>query len=97
MSRPLIQRRIHELEAMFEAEQEDPDALRLLEAELAFRSVPRATTLLEKVKRVLSGGIVLSSAKKNDLFDRSTPIAMQVPLLKESPKVTAPPHVCDDV
>ena len=55
MIRPLTQRRIYELEAMFEAKQEDPDALRLLGAELAFRSVPRATALLAKVKRVLGG------------------------------------------
>jgi DnaJ-domain-containing protein 1 len=91
MSRPLIQRRIDELEAMFEDEQVDPDALRLLEAELAFRSVPRATTLLAKVKRALGGGTVLPSAKQNDLFDHRTPVAVQVPLLKEAPKATAPP------
>ena len=83
MSRPLIQRRIDELEAMFEAEQGNPDALRLLEVELTFRSVPRATTLLAKVKRVLNGGTVLPSAKQNDLFDHGTP----VPLLRKTPNV----------
>jgi DnaJ-domain-containing protein 1 len=91
MSRHLIQRRIDELEALFEAEQGDPDALRLLEAELAFRSVPRAATLLAKVKRVLGGGTVLPSPKQNTLFDHKTPVAVQVPLLKETPKATAPP------
>jgi DnaJ-domain-containing protein 1 len=91
MSRPLIQRRIDELEAMFEAEQGNPGTLRLLEAELAFRSVPRATTLLAKVKRVLNGGTVLPSAKQSDLFDHRTPVAVQVPLLKETPKVAAAP------
>jgi DnaJ-domain-containing protein 1 len=84
MSRPLIQRRIDELEAMFESEQGDSDALRLLEIELSFRSVPRATTLRARVKRALSGGTVLPSAKQNELFDHKTPIARQVPLLKET-------------
>jgi hypothetical protein len=90
MSRPFIQRRIDELEAMFEAEQGNPGLLRLLETELSFRSVPRATMLLARVKRVLGGGTVLPSAKQNDLFDHKTPVAVQVPLLKDTPKPPAP-------
>jgi DnaJ-domain-containing protein 1 len=84
MNRPLIQRRIDELEAMFEASQGDSDVLRLLEAELAFRSVPRAATLLNKVKRVIGGGPVLPSPRQNTLFDHKTPVASQVPLLVET-------------
>lgn len=86
MSRPLIQRRIDELEAMFEIERVDPDVLRLLEVELSFRSVPRATTLLANVKRVLNGGTVLPSARQKELFDHKAPVAAQVPLLKDQPK-----------
>jgi hypothetical protein len=80
MNRPLIQRRIDELEAMFEAEQEDPDALHLLEAELAFRSMPRAVTLLNRLNRVLDGGTVLPSPRQNILFDHKAPVASQVPV-----------------
>jgi hypothetical protein len=40
MSRPLIQKGISELEAMFSAEHHDLSALAALETELAFRSVP---------------------------------------------------------
>lgn len=90
MIRPLIQRRIHELEAMFETKHEDLDALRSLEAELAFRSVPRATTLLGKVKRALGGGIVLPSTKQDDLFNQRTSVAMQDLPLKEIPKAAVP-------
>ena len=53
MSRPLIQRRIDELEAMFEVAKGDPASLRLLEAELSLRPMPRAVSLLAKVKRFL--------------------------------------------
>jgi hypothetical protein len=91
MNRPLIQRRIDELEAMFEAVQGDPDALRLLEAELAFRSVPRAATLLNRVKRVLGGGTVLPSPRQNTLFDHKPPVASQVPPLEEMHLTNGPP------
>jgi DnaJ-domain-containing protein 1 len=91
MNRPLIQRRIDELEAMFEAEQGDPDALRLLEAELAFRSVPRAATLLNKVKRVIGGGTVLPSPRQDILFDHKRPVASQIPLLEETQSTHGPP------
>jgi hypothetical protein len=82
MSRPLIQKRIGALEAMFNAEQGDPDALRLLESELAFRSVPRATTLLDKVKRVLAGSVVPPSPMQDELFTHQAPVVVQVPLLR---------------
>lgn len=85
MSRPLIQKRIDELEAKFDAEQGDADALRSLENELAFRYVPRATALLAKVKRVLAGGTVPSAPKQDELFTHKAPIAVQVPLLPVKP------------
>jgi DnaJ-domain-containing protein 1 len=86
MSRPLIQRRIDELETMFESQQTNPDVLRLLEVELSFRSVPRATTLLANVRRTLSGGVVLPSAQQKELFDNKAPASIPVPLLKDPPK-----------
>jgi DnaJ-domain-containing protein 1 len=91
MSRPLIKRRIDDLEAMFEVGQGDPDSLRLLEVELAFRSVPRAIALLAKVRRVRSGGAVLPTAKQSTLFERMAPVTVQGPLLHEAPKSTPPP------
>ncbi len=93
MSRPLIQKRIDELEAMFDAEKGDPDALRLLENELAFRSVPRATTLLNKVKRVLAGGTVASEAKQDELFAHRAPGAVQVPLMPVKPTSSPKPVI----
>ncbi|AXC13822.1 hypothetical protein ACPOL_4550 [Acidisarcina polymorpha] len=92
MSRPLIQKRIDELEAMFDAEKGDPDALRLLENELAFRSVPRATTLLNKVKRVLAGGTV-AEAKQDELFAHRPPVAVQVPLMPIKPTSSPKPVI----
>lgn len=53
MARPLMQKGIAELEAMFGAAQHDARVLKQLEAELRHRQVPRALTLLEKVQRVL--------------------------------------------
>jgi DnaJ-domain-containing protein 1 len=95
MSRPLIQCRIDELEAMFESEQGDPEVLHLLEVELSFRSVPRATMLLANVKRVLNSGTVLPVAKQKELFDHKAPVAAQVPLLKDpvKPAVSSLPHM----
>lgn len=53
MARPLMQKGIAELEAMFGAAQGDARVLKQLEAELRHRQVPRALTLLEKVQRAL--------------------------------------------
>ena len=91
MSRPLIQRRIDELETMFEAEQGDPDTLRLLEVELSFRSVPRATMLLAKIRSILDGSTILPSAKQKGLFDHKTPVTVQVPLPTETLGATPSP------
>jgi hypothetical protein len=96
MNRPLIQRRIDELEAMFEAEQGDPDALRLLEAELAFRSVPRAVTLFNRLKRVLDGGTILPSPRQNILFDHKAPVASQSSAFGRNAVYAWSSHICDD-
>ena len=53
MARPLMQKGIAELEAMFGATPSDARVLKQLEAELRHRQVPRAVTLLEKVQRAL--------------------------------------------
>lgn len=53
MARPLMQKGIAELEAMFGAAQGDARVLKQLEAELRHRQVPRALTLLDKVQRAL--------------------------------------------
>ncbi|MGD0648898.1 MAG: hypothetical protein ABR971_13000 [Acidobacteriaceae bacterium] len=91
MSRPLIQKRVDELEALFEAQQSDPQVLRALEAELAFRSVPRASVLLVKVKRVLDGGTVLPPPTQNNLFEQKPPVAVQPSPSPDTPKMAAPP------
>jgi hypothetical protein len=95
MSRPLIQKRVDELETMFETGQGNPDTLRLLEAELAFRSVPRASSLLTKVRRVLGGGAVQPSTKQNELFEHRPQSVVQTPLwlppaISETPAAELP-------
>lgn len=80
MSRPLIQKRVDELEAMFATGQEDFDTLRLLEAELSHRSVPRAASLLVKVRLVLRGGSITPSVTQNELFEHRPQAIVQAPL-----------------
>ncbi len=77
---------------MFESEQGDPLALHLLEVELSFRSVPRATKLLANVKRALGGNTVQPAAKQNVLFEHKPAVAVQVPLLKETPNLHPSPQ-----
>ena len=91
MSRPLIQKRIDELEALFETQHGDAEAMRGLENELSFRTVPRANNLRQKVKRVLAGGTVLPAATQDTLFEHKQPVAVQEPLLPEVAKAPTPP------
>jgi hypothetical protein len=53
MPRPLMQSRIGDLERKFAAASGKPDDLQQLEHELQFRQVPRAITLLEKVRAAI--------------------------------------------
>ena len=71
MNRPLIQDGIAELERLFEQNRDDAITLRMLESELTFRSVPRAVTLLQKVRRALAGGEVLAAAQQEELFEKA--------------------------
>lgn len=87
MSRPLIQNGIAELERLFEQNKTHPEMLRTLETELTFRSVPRAVTLLQKVRRVLSGREASTVPEQKALFERSS-VPLSPPSL--APIITAP-------
>jgi hypothetical protein len=89
MSRPLIQRGIGELEAMFNVEHGDPKVLAALETELAFRSVPRAVRLLAKVRRALAGEMALPTPTQKLLFEPHSPPLIHAPGLVITP--TMPP------
>lgn len=54
MSRPLLQFGIIELEALFAKSKRNMQALKNLEAELEFRQVPRARSLLASVRTVIN-------------------------------------------
>lgn len=98
MTRPLMQNGIAELERMFESSQADPQMLEALEAELKLRSVPRATTLLAKVRRAISGAPIVPAASQEVLFEHRVaepsqgqlPIAMaaanSTPVAKKEPE-----------
>lgn len=51
MTRPLARAGIDELEALFQANEQNSDELKILESELTFRNTLRATALLDKLKR----------------------------------------------
>jgi DnaJ-domain-containing protein 1 len=53
--RPLMRRKITELEELFAASRIDEKTLKELEGELRFRQVPRAVALLAAVRSVLNG------------------------------------------
>jgi hypothetical protein len=77
MSRPLIQRRIDELEAMFEAEQGDPDALRLLEVELALTlEVLRPAERMVSMRMILPNWLmsIISVVSSTRLMAETLPI-----------------------
>jgi hypothetical protein len=66
--RPLMRHTVDQLEEMFAAEQMDNDALSALHLELHFRNVPRAKTLLAKVRAALSSDAPLTSPAQPELF-----------------------------
>jgi DnaJ-domain-containing protein 1 len=55
-ARPLLRHTVGELEELFTQKSADTETLNALAAELRYRSVPRATALLRKVKVALTGG-----------------------------------------
>ena len=55
MFRPLLSKRITELEALYTTGKSDPKILKALENELQHRQVPRAVTLLANVRKALAG------------------------------------------
>ncbi|HEY5212053.1 MAG TPA: hypothetical protein VIJ38_03430, partial [Acidobacteriaceae bacterium] len=81
MSRPFIQKRIDELEAIFNTDHCDADLLTKLETELAFRSVPRAAALLVKVRSALRDDSVTQTAEQSDLFEHQPTHPIQNSLL----------------
>jgi hypothetical protein len=66
--RPLIQRRVDELETLFAASVADLVALKELEFELTFRQVPRAVSLLMKVRARLNGKVPQPAIVQESLF-----------------------------
>ena len=67
--RPLLRHTIGQLEEMFARQRPDDDALKVLEAELQFRHVPRAVSLLRRVKAALRGEGSLSLPEQPKLFE----------------------------
>jgi DnaJ-domain-containing protein 1 len=81
LSRPLMQNGISELERMFETGSADPRMLEALAHELSFRSVPRAATLLSKVRRAAAGTSGTLTPNQQALFEHRTSVGTQCSLL----------------
>jgi DnaJ-domain-containing protein 1 len=71
--RLLMRHTVDQLEEMFAAKQRDTDALNALHLELQFRNVPRAKTLLAKVRAAISIGASLTPPAQPELFDPRPP------------------------
>lgn len=84
--RPLINKSIDELEAMFESAHNEADSLVALERELARRSKPRSAKLLAKVRHALVGVAVMPTPKQDVLFEHQPPRSVQIPLLETPAK-----------
>lgn len=102
MARPLMQRRIEQLEELFRTTGKDEKALQQLEHELGFRQAPRARALLLRVQAVLAqkSAQVAPTAATNaptqgDLLAQNGQIDLPVPAPTEwKPRVpvfTPPP------
>lgn len=85
MTRPLIRHRIDELEALFESSHGEISTLMTLENELTFRQVPRAVSLLAKVRKVLAGEKMQDAAWQANLFNHQTPAVEPSPLRSPKP------------
>jgi hypothetical protein len=75
--RPYMRHRIDELETFFVESTGDASVLQQLETELSFRQVPRAVTLLAKVRGARQGRMPESVAVQNTLFSGETKTATQ--------------------
>src|ERR1700682_3021917 len=75
--RPYVRHRIDELETLFMESAGDASVLQQLETELSFRQVPRAVTLLAKVRAGQQGRIPEPAAVQNTLFSGETKTAAQ--------------------
>jgi hypothetical protein len=71
--RPYMRSTIVELEDLFAAKRTDTDTLNALKTELQFRNVPRAISLLSKVKATLSGDTSLTPTAQPGLFTAPLP------------------------
>lgn len=87
MSRPLIQNGIGDLERLFQSSQGNAKTLESLEYELRFRSVPRATALLAKVRRAMNGAPVVPAPSQDVLFDHkpAMPVQTLLPTINTTP------------
>lgn len=90
MTRPLMQRGVEQLEALFKASKGDLVWLRQLEDELKHRQVPRAVALLEKVRAAMAA--LNSQAPKASGAPPAPTVAGPAaqPELWERPVVNAP-------
>ena len=75
--RPYIRHRIDELEVLFAESAGDASLLQQLKTELSFRQVPRAVSLLAKVRAALQGRMPEQAAVQKTLFSGETKIAAQ--------------------
>jgi hypothetical protein len=89
-TRPYPRSTIVELEDLFAAKRTDTDTLIALKAELQFRNVPRATSLLTKVKATLGGGARLPPPIQPELFALPSPVAHPAGQATELPVVVLP-------
>jgi len=98
--RPLIQRRVDELETLFAASVADPVALKELEFELTFRQVPRAVSLLMKVRARLNGKVPQATVVQESLFtpDSQRAAEARTPLISTlAPEAEPDPSPADEL
>lgn len=88
MSRPLLSKSIDQLEALFAKSKDDPQALRFLEQELAFRKTPRARTLLGKAQLQLCR----RSVQQHDSVQAEADSARADHTLSAKPTEVSPPR-----
>jgi hypothetical protein len=85
-----MQSGIGDLERLFESNHADPQTLEALEYELKFRSVPRAASLLKKVRGAMNGTPIVPVASQKALFDHAPLVQTQETLSTKAALVAAP-------